>query len=91
MKKPVQWHIQCNVNRTATRDAYQRQIEKLQADVARINTDIEVAEHQIVHAVLEGLTEFDCDRYLKPKKSRIPKQSTIGGKSLSEIANDIMN
>ena len=61
---PVSWHENCLRNFTASRDEKQGLLDRLTADVKRMNAEIEFRKLQIEKAKSLRKDKYDPDRFL---------------------------
>lgn len=67
---PIEWHETNLVNRKASLEAIQRQIDKLEANKKRCVEEITFLEEQIQTAKKQKKIEFDSEKYLIKKKDK---------------------
>lgn len=68
MKKSIDWHKQCLINRQATHASHIQNLQKLQEEVERGQAEIEFYKEQIAQAILQRKDGFDRDLFLKSRK-----------------------
>jgi hypothetical protein len=69
-KFSLSWH---KVNLLASKNylaQQQKQLERMQADIERLKKSVAFAETQVAEAEKRGITEFDADRFLVPKRKK---------------------
>lgn len=71
MKKPIAWHRECLQNATDTLARAEAALAEQQVSVSRIKTSVELSIRQLAEAERLGITEFDPDTFLVPRKPRI--------------------
>ncbi len=66
MKKamPIEWHKECSKNEKASLARDERDLARLQEQIAKLRGEIDFHDQQIIEAEKRGMTEFDCDRLL---------------------------
>ena len=67
---PISWHRQNLVNIRAHLTARRAELSRLQDTIARIESDVVFAEQQLSEASRRGLSGFDPEKLLKPKRKK---------------------
>ncbi len=68
MKREIQWHEECLRNQQSHLKRERDELERKMASVSRTQEEVYAYARQILHAKEAGITEFDRERYMKPRK-----------------------
>ena len=69
-KRPLQWHRECLESSRAYLSQKEAALRDAIADVERIRRAVEERARQLCNAEAAGLTEYDADKYGKPRAVR---------------------
>ncbi len=67
-KRSLQWHRECLVNLTASRDRLRAEAEEYRRRAEKTTDEVVFRTQQIAEAERRGLAEFDPDKFMKPRK-----------------------
>lgn len=71
IKRPLSWHRECLQNQRANLAREEEQHERRATELERRRRDVAFSEAQIAEAEARGLTEFDSERFLKPRATKL--------------------
>lgn len=65
---PIEWHQETLENFNETLRYKKRELERLQEEIKRMESEAAFRSLQISEAIKQGKTEYDRDRFLKSRK-----------------------
>lgn len=72
-KFPIAWHRRCQMARMNSLVERQHLAHDLRREIERLQADITFTDRQIAEAEKRGLTEFDSEKFLRPRKPSTTK------------------
>lgn len=64
MKQPMEWHMDCHKNHTASLRQRRAELARMTAELQRSERELSQYETQIATATARGMAGFDRDRFL---------------------------
>jgi septal ring factor EnvC (AmiA/AmiB activator) len=73
VKRPIAWHETCLTNQQRTLQAVEAEVQCHQRALQRLRADTLAYAEQIAAAHAEGKMAFDREKFLRRRKSQVPR------------------